>query len=165
VGHVGYYLARELHELGARLTVTDVDEDAVARCVADFDADRVAPESIFDVDCDILAPCALGAVLNDDTVPRLKCDIVAGASNNQLAKPRHDVMLMERDVLYAPDYALNAGGLINVSEEYSGYAADNARAKTSKIYDTMLEIFERSEAEGVATGLIADRIVDEMLYE
>lgn len=165
VGHVGYYLARELHELGARLTVTDVDEDAVRRCVDEFDADRVAPDSVFDVDCDILAPCALGAVLNDDTVPRLKCDIVAGASNNQLAQLRHDVMLMERDILYAPDYALNAGGLINVAEEYSGYAADTAREKASKIYDTMLEIFERSDAEGVATGLIADRIVDEMLYE
>lgn len=164
VGHVGYHLANELDSLGARLTVTDVDEDAINRCVEEFGADRVAPESVFDVDCDILAPCALGAVLNDDTIPRLKCDIVAGASNNQLAQDRHDSMLMEHGVLYAPDYALNAGGLINVAEEYSGYAADNARAKASKIYDTMLEIFDRSDSEGVATGLIADRIVEEMLF-
>lgn len=165
VGHVGYHLARELHDLGAELTVTDVNEKSVARCVEEFGAERVAPESIFDVDCDILAPCALGAVLNDETIPRLECDIVAGAANNQLAQPRHGVMLMERDILYAPDYALNAGGLINVAEEYSGYAADNAQAKTSKIYDTMLEIFRRSETEGVATGLIADQIVEEMLYD
>lgn len=164
VGHVGYYLAKELHELGAKLTVTDVNEDAIARCIDEFGAERVAPESIFDVDCDIFAPCALGAILNDETIPRLQCDIVAGASNNQLAEDRHGAMLLERDILYAPDYAINAGGLINVAEEYTGYDAQAARAKTSAIYETMLAIFERAATEQLPTGVVADRIVEEELY-
>ena len=166
VGHVGYNLARELHEQGAELTVTDVSEESINRCVDNFGAQRVAPDSIFEVDCDILAPCALGAVLNDETIPRLDCDIVAGAANNQLRDiKRHGTMLMERDILYAPDYALNAGGLINVAQEYSGYDPDKSRAKTSEIYDTMLEIFERSDRESVSPALVADRIVEERLYD
>lgn len=164
VGHVGYYLARELHELGAALTVTDVNDEAVQRCVDEFGALRVEPSAIYDVDCDIFAPCALGAVLNDDTIPRLKCDIIAGASNNQLAEDRHGQALLERGLLYAPDYALNAGGLINVAEEYRGYDADKARQKASDIYGTMLEIFERSRAEEAPTAEVADRIVDDMLW-
>ncbi len=164
VGHVGYYLAKELHGLGATLTVTDVNEAAIERCVDELGAQRVAPDAIFDVDCDIFAPCALGAILNDDTIPRLQCDIVAGASNNQLAEDRHGVMLLEREILYAPDYAINAGGLINVAEEYSGYDADAAREKTSAIYDTMLAIYERAAAEKLPTGVVADRIVEEELF-
>jgi leucine dehydrogenase len=164
VGHVGYYLARELAELGARLTVTDIDEAAVTRCVDELGAERVAPESIFDVDCDVFAPCALGAVLDDDTIPRLSCDIVAGAANNQLAEERHGEVLRERGILYAPDYAINAGGLINVAQEFTGYDEDAARKKTSAIYDTMLTIFERAAREELPTAVVADRIVEEELY-
>ncbi|MFP4598090.1 MAG: Leu/Phe/Val dehydrogenase [Persicimonas sp.] len=164
VGHVGYYLARELHELGARLTVTDINEEAIDRCVDEFDAKVVAADSIFDVDCDIFAPCALGAILDDDTIARLKCDIVAGAANNQLAENRHGAMLVERDILYAPDYALNAGGLINVAQEFQGYDAEAAREKTSQIYDTMLTIFERAERDELPTAVVADSIVEEELY-
>jgi leucine dehydrogenase len=164
VGHVGYFLAKELDALSAKLTVTDINTENVERCVDEFGAARVAAPAIFDVDCDIFAPCALGAVLNDDTIPRLKCDIVAGASNNQLAEDRHGAKLLEREILYAPDYALNAGGLINVAQEYQGYDADNARQKTSQIFETMLAIFERSAAEDVPTATIADRIVEEELY-
>jgi leucine dehydrogenase len=161
VGSVGYYLARELDELGAELTVTDIDEEDVQRCVEEFGAERVAPESIFDVDCDIFAPCALGAILNDDTIPRLKCEIVAGASNNQLAKPHHGAQLMERGILYAPDYAINAGGLINVAQEFEGYDREAAMTKTKKIYDTMLAIFERAERDGRPTHQVADEIAEE----
>ncbi|MFW6053270.1 MAG: Leu/Phe/Val dehydrogenase [Persicimonas sp.] len=164
VGHVGYYLARELHELGARLTVTDINEEAIDRCVDEFDAKVVAADSIFDVDCDIFAPCALGAILDDDIIARLKCDIVAGAANNQLAENRHGAMLVERDILYAPDYALNAGGLINVAQEFQGYDAEAAREKTSQIYDTMLTIFERAERDELPTAVVADSIVEEELY-
>ncbi len=164
VGHVGYYLARELHDLGAKLTVTDINQDAIDRCVDEFDAKVAAADSIFDVDCDIFAPCALGAVLDDDTIGRLKCDIVAGAANNQLAENRHGQMLVERDILYAPDYALNAGGLINVAQEFQGYDAEAAREKASKIYDTMLNIFERAERDELPTAVVADSIVEEELY-
>jgi leucine dehydrogenase len=161
VGNVGYYLAAELHALGAKLTVTDISERAIERCVDEFGADVVPPHSIFDADVDVFAPCALGAILNDDTIPRLKCDVVAGASNNQLAEPRHGAMLRERNILYAPDYAINAGGLVSVAQEHAGYDLDLVRAKTAEIRDTMLEIFERADAESLTTDIVADRIAEE----
>ncbi len=161
VGHVGYYLAKELHALGAELVVTDIKEEAVRRCVDEFGATAVAPEAIFDADVDIFAPCALGAILDDDTIGRLKCKAIAGASNNQLAEPRHGGMLKERGILYAPDYAINAGGLINVAQEFAGYDAEKVRADVSKIYDTMLEIFERAQVEGRPPDVVADRIAEE----
>ncbi len=165
VGSVGYYLAGELDELGADLTVTDVDEEAVQRCVDEYGAEAVAPDEIFEVDCDIFAPCALGAVLDDETIPKLRCDIVAGAANNQLAKPRHASVLLERGILYAPDYAINAGGLINVAQEYEGYDRSAAMNKAESIYATMREIFERAEAEKASPAVVADRIVEEVLYQ
>ncbi len=164
VGSVGYHLAEELHELGATLTVTDVNDEAVQRCVDEFGARSVAPDAIYDVDCDLFAPCALGAIINDDTLPRLKCEVVAGATNNQLAEARHGVALRERDILYAPDYAINAGGLINVAQEYRGYDAQLARKKASRIYDTIVEILERAERENLPSNLVANRIVEERLY-
>jgi leucine dehydrogenase len=165
VGHVGYYLAGELDELGAELIVTDIDAEAMNRCAEEFGAETVDPESIYDVECDILAPCALGAVINDATIPRLTCDIVAGASNNQLAEARHGAALKERGILYAPDYALNAGGLINVAQEYAGYDADEVREKVYAIYDTLLEIFERADARDQATNVVADRLAEERFME
>jgi leucine dehydrogenase len=164
VGNVGYHLARELHELGARLTVTDVSAGAIARCVKEFGAAEVAPGEIYGVDCDIFAPCALGAVINDHTIPQLKCSIVAGASNNQLAEDHHGEALRQLGITYAPDYAINAGGLINVAEEYVKYDAGVAREKCSRIYDTIFQILERAKAEEQPEGLVADRIVDEMIF-
>lgn len=165
VGSVGYYLARELDELGANLTVTDVDDSAISRCVEEFGAEAVQPDAIFEVDCDIFAPCALGAVINDKTIPRLKCDVVAGAANNQLKnEDRHDVALKERGILYAPDYAINAGGLINVAEEFTGYDRESAMSKTKEIYGTMHEIYERAEAEDDTTANVADRIAEERVF-
>ncbi len=165
VGHVGYYLARELDELGAELTVTDINEEAVIRCRDEFGADAVKPDEIYGVECDIFAPCALGAILNDTTIPQLRCDIVAGASNNQLLEDRHGAFLKEREILYAPDYAINAGGLINVAVEYEGYDADKVRQKVSGIYDTMMGIFERGEADDLPMDVVADRIVEEKLFD
>jgi len=164
VGSVGYYLAEELHELGCELTVTDIDDDAVDRCVEEFGATRVEPDEIYSVDCDIFAPCAMGGAINDDTVDQLECDIVAGSANNQLAEARHGVALRERGILYGPDYAVNAGGLINVAQEYRGYDAQTARKKASHIYDTVLEILERADRENLSTNLVANRIVEERLY-
>lgn len=166
VGSVGYHLADELHERGAELTVTDVDDEAVERCEREFGAESTEPDAIFDVDCDVFAPCALGAVLDDDTIPRLDCDIVAGAANNQLADPdRHAGALRDRDILYAPDYAINAGGLINVAQEYAGYDRDAAMEKADRIHQTIAEILERSDDEDRSPHVVANRIVEEMLYD
>jgi leucine dehydrogenase len=164
VGHVGYYLARELHERGARLTVTDVRDAALERCVDEFDAERVEPDAIYAVDCDVFAPCALGAVINDRTIEQLTCSIVAGASNNQLAEERHGIALHEREILYAPDYAINAGGLINVAQEYEGYDEERVLEKVEAIYGTMTTIFERSAASDTPPHAVADQIVEERIY-
>lgn len=164
VGKVGYYLAKELHTLGARLTVTDVVDENMARCVLEFEASVVEPHQIYDVEADIFAPCALGAVLHDRTIPRLHVDIVAGGANNQLAEDRHGRMLKDRGILYAPDYAINAAGLVNVASEYEGYDADKSRELGSAVYDNLMKIFERAKKENAPTNLVADRIVEEIIY-
>lgn len=165
VGHVGYHLCKELHAAGATLTVADVDDVKAARVQREFGAKVVPIDRIFDVEADVLAPCALGSALNDDTIPRLKVPIVAGAANNQLAEPRHGEALRARDISYAPDYAINAGGLINVSQEVLGYDADKSRTRTLKIYDTILEILTRARAEKRPTDVVADRMVEERLAD
>jgi leucine dehydrogenase len=163
VGHVGYHLCRELHTQGAKLTVADVDPLKAERAKREFGASIARLDDIFDVPCDVLAPCALGSALNPDTVPRLQCRIVAGAANNQLAEPAMGAALMERGIVYAPDYAINAGGLINVAQEILGYDADKSRARTMKIYDTILEIAERARKAMTPTDIIADKMVEERL--
>ena len=165
VGHVGYHLCAQLHELGAKLTVADVDPLKSERAQRELGAEIVALDAIFETECDVFAPCALGSALNDDTIPRLKCKIVAGAANNQLAEQRHGDDLMQRGILYAPDYAINAGGLINVAQEYAGYDAEVSRERTMKIYDTILEIAERAEAAMAPTYRIADTMVEERLAQ
>ena len=163
VGHVGYHLCRELHEHGAKLTVADVDPLKAERAKRELGAKLVPLEGIFDVDCDVFAPCALGSALNDDTIPRLKARIVAGAANNQLAQPRHGDDLHARGILYAPDYAINAGGLINVAQEAVGYDEKKARAKTLEIHGTIAEIVDRSEALKAPTHKVADMLAEERL--
>lgn len=164
VGHVGYYLARELHTLGAKLTVADINQAAVDRCVNEFGAKSVAAGDVFGVECDIFAPCALGGAINDATLAQLRCEVVAGAANNQLAEAHHGEALLKRNILYAPDYAINAGGLINVAQEFKGFNKDEAMSQIHAIYDTMYLIFERAKKEGLPTHLVADRIVEERLY-
>lgn len=163
VGHVGYCLCRELVEAGAKLTVADVRE-SVARQVADeLGAQTVAAAGIHRVECDVYAPCALGGALNDRTVPELRCKVVAGAANNQLATDQNGDMLMERGIPYAPDYAINAGGLINVAQEVVGYDAVAARERTLRIYDTILEIAQRAAQTATPAHRIADAMVEEKL--
>jgi leucine dehydrogenase len=164
VGNVGFHLASELHELGAELYVTDINQESVDRCVDELDATAVAADEIFGVDCDIFAPCALGAAINDASLAQLNCDIIAGAANNQLAEERHGEMLRERGILYAPDYVINAGGLIHVAANYAGKDSDWARAETEGIFDTLIEIFERADNDGLPTGVVANRIVEEKLF-
>ena len=163
VGNVGYNLCRELAACGARLTVADVRDSLTDRCAQEFGAQVVSSAMIHATQCDVYAPCALGGALNDRTLPELRCSIVAGAANNQLASKDNGVALHERGILYAPDYAINAGGLINVAQEVAGYAEEPARARTVQIYDTILEICERSAADEKPPHQIADALVEEIL--
>jgi leucine dehydrogenase len=162
-GHVGYNLAKLLHKSGAKLIVTDVNSDNVARVVDEFVAKSVAPSEIFDVDADIFAPCALGGVLNDETIPKLKVQVVVGAANNQLLEERHGTMLHERNILYAPDYVANVGGVLNGCIELLGWQADYALSKVDAIYDTILSVFESAQAEGITTNKAANRLAEDRL--
>ena len=165
VGHVGYHLCKELAAAGAKLSVADVDPLKSERAKREFGAEVVPLDRIFEVQCDVIAPCALGSALNDDTIPRMKATIVAGAANNQLAEPRHGDDLHARGILYAPDYAINAGGLVNVAQEVRGYDAKVSREKTLKIYDTIMDIAQRSAKLNAPTYRVADILVEEKLGE
>ena len=159
-GSVGYFLASYLHEAGARLIVTDVDGRKIETVVSGFDAIAVAPAEIYEADADIFAPCALGGVINDDTISVLKTEIVAGAANNQLLEPRHGDALTARNILYVPDYAANSGGVINGCRDLLGWDAAQAAAKVDDIYDTVVNIFEIAAAEGIPTYKAADRLAE-----
>ena len=159
-GHVGYYLAQNLHQAGARLIATDVDAAKVERVVNEFGAVSVAPEEIYRSDADIFAPCALGGIINDETIPQFKVEIIVGGANNQLAEPRHGDELHQLGLLYAPDYAANAGGMINGCRELLGWEAAQAAAKVDEIYDTLLDIFRTAETEGIPTYRAADRLAE-----
>jgi leucine dehydrogenase len=163
VGNVGHNLCRELAAQGARLTIADVRDSVVQQVAAEVGAETAPCATIHGVECDVYAPCALGGALNDRTIPQLRCPVVAGAANNQLAGDENGVQLMQRGILYAPDYAINAGGLINVAQEVKGYDADAARERTLQIYDTIFEICQRARSEGRPTHEVADRMVREIL--
>jgi len=167
VGHVGYHLCGFLKKEGVNLYVTDLYDKSIKRVVNEFDASPLAPDEIYDADIDIYAPCALGATLDDNTIPRLKCSIVAGAANNQLRNEDvHSKMLKERGILYAPDYAINAGGLINVANEIGGYNRERAfRKAEEEIYDTLLAIYKRSEDDGVTTHAAALRVAKKRMAD
>lgn len=158
VGHVGYHLCRYLTEEEAELVVTDIDDAKVDRVVREMGASAVDAEEIYDVSAHVFAPCALGAVLNDRTIPGLEMDIVAGAANNQLGNHLHDNQLKERGILYAPDYVINAGGLINVYSELVGWSLERSKRKAGEIYNTLLRIFERAEADGITSAEAADAL-------
>jgi leucine dehydrogenase len=165
LGHVGHYLCQYLTEDGARLVVTDIDEERVRSVVQDFGAEAVAPDNIYSVDAPIFAPCALGAIINDKTLKMMKFEIIAGAANNQLAEERHGDELEKRGMLYAPDYVINAGGLINVYGEINGWSADRAKRKAGEIYDTLLQLFELSKKEGLPTYKAADRLAERRIEQ
>jgi leucine dehydrogenase len=158
LGNVGYSLCRYLAQEGARLIVADIEEERVGRAVSDFGAEPVAADEVYGAEAEIYAPCALGATLNDDTVPRLRVDIVAGAANNQLQDPRHGDELHRRGILYCPDYVINAGGVINVYGEVKGWTPEQAMRKAGEIYTTLLRLFELARVEGIPTYQAADRI-------
>ena len=161
VGNVGFDLARRLKEAGAQLWVTDIYGEAVKRAVDELGATAVTGDAIFGLDVDVFAPCALGAILNDQTIPQLKARIVAGAANNQLFEPRHGVELMRRGILYAPDYAINAGGIIDVFHERQGYNPERVRKHIEGIGETLATIFERARHEEKTTAEVADALAEE----
>lgn len=163
VGHVGYYLCQYLSADGAQLVVTDIDRERIAKVVHDFGARAVGPDEIYSVPANVYAPSALGATINDQTIPVLKADIVAGAANNVLAEERHGDELHRRGILYAPDYVINAGGLINVCGELNGWAAERSMRKAGDIYGTLVRLFELSAAEGIPTYKAADRLAEDRI--
>ncbi len=161
VGSVGFELARILDRSGAKIIFTDIGEMNIQRMKEEIPhAEFVDPDKIFDVECDIYAPCALGASINDQTIGRLKCKIVSGAANNQLKEDRHGQELKDRGILYAPDYLINAGGLMNVSIEFEGWNDSKSRRMIDTIYDTSLKIFEISEEENIPVNKAADTLAE-----
>lgn len=163
VGNVAYTLCEYLHKEGAELIVTDINEDSVKRAVDAFGAKAVDPDDIYGVDCDIFAPCALGAIINDKTIPQLKAKAIAGSANNQLAEERHGDILHEMGIVYAPDYVINAGGVINVADELAGYNKERALKKVETIYTNLERVFEISKIEGIPTYVAADRMAEERI--
>ena len=164
-GNVGYHLASNLHKAGARMIVTDVDEAKTERLLTEFDAVAVAPDEIYSVEAEVYAPCALGGTINDQTIPQIKVEIIAGGANNQLLEERHGDELEKRGILYAPDYAANAGGIINGCRELLGWEASQSLAKVDEIHETVLDIFRTAAAEGIPTYQAADRIAEWRLDE
>ncbi|HWO76210.1 MAG TPA: branched-chain amino acid dehydrogenase [Bacillus sp. (in: firmicutes)] len=163
VGNVAYTLCKYLHEEGAQLIVTDIHKDAVQRAVENFGAKAVDPNEIYSVECDIFAPCALGAIINDETIPQLKTKVIAGAANNQLKETRHGDMIHEMGIVYAPDYVINAGGVINVADELYGYNHERAMKKVEQIYNNIEKVFEISKRDNIPTYMAADRMAEERI--
>jgi leucine dehydrogenase len=163
LGSVGYNLARFLRDEGAKVFGTDIDPETTARAREELGVEIVPIHEILEVECDVVAPCALGAVINDDSIPKLRCRVVAGAANNQLKEDRHGQELHERGILYAPDYVINAGGLINVYNELVGYNREVAMRMARGIFANMARLFEISRAQSVPTYLAADRLAEERI--
>nr|GGG64083.1 leucine dehydrogenase [Virgibacillus oceani] len=163
VGNVAYTMCEYLHKEGANLIVTDINKEAVNRAVEAFGAKAVDPDDIYNVDCDIYAPCALGATVNDETIPQLKAKVIAGSANNQLKSAKHGDTIHEMGIVYAPDYVINSGGVINVADELNGYNKDRAMRKVETIYDSLLKVFEISKRDNVPTYVAADRMAEERI--
>ena len=163
VGHVGYHVVKHLKEAGADVVVTDIKQNNIDKVVEDFGVKVVEPGKIYSVDCDIFAPCALGAVINDDTIPQLKCDIVAGAANNVLEEERHGDELAEKGILYAPDYVINAGGVINVYDELIGYDRERALERAKNIFNNMKKVYNISKRDDIPTYKAADIVAEERI--
>lgn len=164
VGHVGEYLVAALAKENAEIYVTDIHEPSLKRVAEKYGAHIVGLNDIYDVDMDIYAPCALGATVNDDTISRLKCSIIAGAANNQLQiEDVHGRLVMEKGIIYAPDFALNAGGVINCYSEVKGLSAEWAMTKAEEIYQTIGNIVKRSKLENVPTYQIANKMAEERI--
>jgi leucine dehydrogenase len=167
LGAVGHNVVDQLHERGAVLVITDIDTDKVDAMVAKYGIDKVDPEAIYDADCDIFCPCALGAVINDNTLDRLRCKIICGCANNQLKEERHGDLLEEKGLVYAPDYITNAGGTIYDTDrlEVGNVSHERGKEKVSRIYQNMERVFEIADRDKIPTYLAADRMAEERIRE
>lgn len=166
LGHVGMALVEHLSKAGAKVVVTDIDETRVKKVLELKNVSGVAPDKIYDIEMDVFAPCALGSVVNDNTIDRLKCQVIAGAANNVLSDyEKHGQLLLKRGVLYAPDYAINAGGVINVYGEFEGYNEKRSYDRVNHIYDILQQIFLRSEEEKIPTMDAADLLAEERIQK
>jgi leucine dehydrogenase len=164
VGHVGEYLVEALAKENAEIYISDIHEPSLKRVAQQYGAHVVGLDEIYDVDMDIYAPCALGATVNDETLSRLKCSIIAGAANNQLRKETvHGRMVMDKGIIYAPDFAINAGGVINCYSEVKGLSSVWAMGKAEEIYNTIENIVKRSSAENIPTYQIANKMAEERI--
>lgn len=162
-GNVGRYLMQHLTEVGAQIHVADLDGEATRRAAEDFGAEVVTPDSVLYLDVDVLAPCAMGAVLDDETVPKIRAKIVCGGANNQLADDRHGQALAERGILYVPDYVANAGGVLSGASEWMGMGEEELRGRVEGIYDSCNQVFARAERDGVAPSVAAERLAQEVI--
>ena len=166
VGHVGESLVKYLSEDGAKVFITDINNDRLTKVSIKYDVETIKGDDIYDMEMDIYAPCALGSTLNTNTINRLKCSIVAGAANNQLEdEVIHGEMIKDRGIIYAPDFLINAGGLINVYSEINGYNRKESLSQTKKIFDTTLEILIKAESENITTHLAALKIAEQRIQE
>lgn len=163
VGHVAYNLCNHLHKEGASLIVADINKDAVDRAVNDFNATAVTSDAIYEVDCDIYSPCALGGTINDQTIEKLKAKVIAGSANNQLLEDRHGEILHKKGIVYAPDYVINAGGVINVAEELQKYDKNNVLHKVENIYNVLERVFSISKEQNIPTSQAADIMAEERM--
>ncbi len=167
IGNVGFHLAKQLHEVGAKLWLTDVNEARLKEAAKELDAQIVDPHEIYALPVDVFAPCALGAVLNDRTIPQLKCKVIAGAANNQLAEDRHGEALVKRDILYAPDFVINAGGIINVSVEFmaGGYDEETSLKRVNNIRTAIRDIVRTAKEQQIPTSQAAVVLAEQILSE
>ena len=164
IGHVGTYLVELLHKAGAKLYISDIDEEKLKPVAKKYRCKVVNNDKIYELDVDIFAPCAMGGIINDETIPKLKCAIIAGAANNQLEKEKkHGKDLLDKGILYAPDYVINAGGLINVYNELQGYNREKALAQAEDIYQILTEVLNFAEREGVPTPIASNRYAEERI--
>ena len=165
LGAVGQNVVEQLHELGAKLVVTDIDPEKIEAMVARFGVEKVDPEAIYDVECDIFCPCALGAVIRDETLNRLRCKAICGSANNQLKEEHHGGLLEQKGMVYAPDYIANAGGTIYDTDRLcvGGVNHERGREKVSHIYQNMERVFDIADREGISTYVAADRMAEERI--
>lgn len=161
LGHVGMRLAKHLYGQGAELYVTDIHPENIERAVSEFSAIAVNPNEIYDLEVDVFAPCAMGAILNSDTIAKLKVKIIAGAANNQLAKEEYGQALAKKGILYAPDYVINAGGIIDIYHQSIASSDKELREHIEKISMTLFEIYQRAQTLGIATNIVANQIAEE----
>lgn len=164
IGHVGEVLVKYLTEEGAKVYITDINENRLADVAKKYGAEVILGDAIYDLDMDIYSPCALGATVNSNTIPRLKCSIIAGAANNQLENEIiHGAELVNKGIIYAPDFLINAGGLINVNREVANYGEDRAMELTQNIYNTTLDIFKYAAEQNIPTYAAANRLAEERI--